>query len=226
MAFLTTTETSDGRSHMTDEPTELDPELAKIDQVLNEEPFDEGWMGFNRTIMGLAKWSPWRPLYPRNDELLTRFIGGIHVRATGVYLIRESSDYEPVWTSYKQLHNPFLVKYIGMSTDLISRLNSYRAAQDWRRPPVYNAVRDAVLGDPEKAHDFMTMDRALQRMKAAYWMRERNFVVRVALTQTAEEAKRLEATLIRMYEAHDVPLWNSIRYSNSVTFPAPELEEA
>jgi hypothetical protein len=29
-----------------------------------------------------------------------------------------------------------------------------------------------------------------------------------------------------MYEAHDVPLWNSIRYSNSVTFPAPELEEA
>lgn len=141
----------------------------------------------------------------------------------GVYMIAES--YRP--GVFPEIHRvgyslmPYAVKYIGKSNNVFERLNYYRAARDFFRPPTSEVISLAVMGDSALEASFYRAATARQREQARDWTKTRNFYIRISLAQDMDDASKHEEYLIDHYIKRGVHLWNSLTYPDKLPFPPP-----
>ena len=109
--------------------------------------------------------------------------------------------------------------YIGQSTKLQTRLTNYAMAVNPDRPPVYQVVRDRVMGRPRLAHDYLISSPSGMRALRRQWMEERNLHFQVAYTEDERAARDAEKTMISYCVTHGLVLWNSVLYQHSPTWP-------
>jgi len=127
----------------------------------------------------------------------------------GVYIISEMN--EMGW---------WIPRYIGMSTDLSTRLSTYASGR--KGNPVDRVAEQHLWSASE--HERKVYDRKPEKVRREWhqaWMDKRNFQVTVAPTDTLLTARRLELTLIRIHEGLGLPLWNKIKYGTTTIEPFP-----
>jgi hypothetical protein len=165
----------------------------------------------------LAEWSEWVPMTGVSDL----FPRGIHERDGEVYAEQPASiavSHRPGVYMFRRRKSGRVV-YVGMSKDLSKRLLNYAAgATDsglmagLERSAIKRHVRVRIPG-----RSFFLADYGAQRWRCAA-LRDADLEVRWAYTANEDDARRLEATVIRAFDGK--PIWNQVRYTTGVTFPA------
>ena len=112
--------------------------------------------------------------------------------------------------------------YIGMSTNLTGRLSTYASGKSGN--PVDRVTEDHLAHASD--HEFwiyMGKRDAEQQAWRKHWMDQRGLQIQVAHTQDLMSARKLELTLIRLYEMSlGIELDNKVKYKTIVPFPEPK----